>query len=159
MECSGENRRAEVATRLEGAAKVSKKFVAVVNQSFEGPVVLNALGHAAVGLGAGAGTVESMGLVQYEDKNGAIFPNISAFPFIVLKGRGGQLKTFRGALLDALIPHTCFLDSMMEGGSDAQVARTMESSIADSLNVIIIVAFGERNHLDPLTKKFSVWRP
>lgn len=136
---------------------MEQKFVAVINQSFDGPVVLNGLGHAAVGLGAGAGTADSMGLVQYKDKNGEVFPNISAFPFIVLKGRGGQLKTFREALIEAELPHTCFLDSMIEGGSDAQVARTLDSAL-DDLNVILIVAFGPKRQLDPLTKKFSVWR-
>jgi hypothetical protein len=97
-----------------------------------------------------------MGFISYFDAEGNEYPNISQYPFIVLKGNGSKIKQFRRDLLDRKIPYSCFLDTMISGGSDVQVAATKEKH-GEELEILAIVTFGERDALDPLTKKFSVW--
>ena len=135
---------------------MTHKFVAVLNPKYPVPRLLNALGHVTAGLGA-RNERAPMGFVDYRDSAGGTYPNISAFPFIVLEGSSNHLRKFRQALLDAKLEHTCFLDTMLEGGSDAQVAKTAQTPPAQ-LDFVAICAFALREALDPLTKKFSLWK-
>jgi len=102
-------------------------------------------------------SAEELGLITYVDSEGNEFPSISKHPFIVLTASGNKLKAFRDELIAANIPFTCFLDTMIEGGWDAQLATT-KSKKFDELTVMAIAAYGEREALDPLTKKFSLYR-
>ena len=136
---------------------MTKKFVAVLNESFEVARQLNALGHITAGLAGEVGGHEALGLVTYEDAEGNRYPNISQFPFIILKANGNKLKIFRQALIENKLPHSCFLDTMFFGGSDVQIANTKEKK-SDELTIVGIVTFAEREILDPLTKKFSLYK-
>lgn len=136
---------------------IMKKFVAVLNESFDVVKQLNALGHVTLGLAAEESKKENLGLVTYIDADGNSFPNISQFPFIILKGSGGKIKTFRQALIENNLPYSCFLDTMYDGGSDVQVANTRLKKF-DDLKMVAVVTFGEQEILNPLTKKFSLYR-
>ena len=135
---------------------MTKKFVAVLNKSADPQRLLNALGHISVGLAGNTSQAREMGFISYFDAEQNEYPNISQYPFIVLKGNGSKIKQFRRDLISNNIPYSCFLDTMTSGGSDFQV-ETTKSKRAEELEILAIVTFGERFVLDPLTKKFSVW--
>ncbi|CCN69477.1 conserved hypothetical protein [Vibrio nigripulchritudo SFn118] len=61
-----------------------KRFVAVLNKKMETGRALNVLGHLSVAL---ADLLEKGNAcyVDYEDKDGNIHPNMSHYPFIVLR--------------------------------------------------------------------------
>ena len=63
----------------------SKRFIAILNKKIDMGRLLNALGHMTAGLAAGHENKDEMCLLQYQDKDGGAHPNISHFPFIVLK--------------------------------------------------------------------------
>lgn len=138
---------------------MSKKFVAVLNKSSEIELsrLMNALGHMTAGLAGNTEQRDEMQFVSYEDANGGVYPNISECPFIILRGTGGKIKTFRSDLAERGIPYSCFLDTMVQGGSDVQRENTSKKS-ADELLMYGLVTFGEAAVLDTLTKKFSLWR-
>jgi len=135
---------------------MTKKFVAVLNKSADPQKLFNALGHISVGLAGNTSQSEEMGFLSYFDAGNNEYPNISKYPFIVLKGNGSKIKQFRRDLIANNIPYSCFLNTMITGGSEVQVATTKSTS-ADELEILAIVTFSERFILDPLTKKFSVW--
>lgn len=135
---------------------MSKKFIAVLNKAADPARLVNALGHISVGLAGNTNQFEKMEFIEYKDNKGGIYPNISRCPFIVLKGNENKIKQFREALIEIELPYSCFLDTMIEGGSDVQVENTLKKT-PEELSVLAIVTFGERDILDPLTKKFSIW--
>jgi hypothetical protein len=137
---------------------MSKKFVVVLNKTYQADQLLSALGHVTAGLSANSSQRETMNFVVYRDKDGGAYPNISAWPFIVLRGKSGELKRLRSELLAANLDYACYLDTMISGGSDAQMAATTTKT-GDELQILALATFGEGAKLDPLTKKFSLWRP
>lgn len=135
-----------------------RKFVVVLNRSFELSRLVSGLGHVTAGLVASqSGRLDELSFVEYKSRDGQIFPWISDWPFIVLKGGGGQLKTFRAALLERELPCAAYLDTMLTGGSQAQQEATAQRSQED-LAVLAVATFGEAAVLDELTRKFSLWR-
>ena len=136
---------------------MSKKFVVALNKNIEPARLMNAIGHLSIGLGAEIQDKEHLGLITYVDKESNQYPNISEYGYIVLKTSGGKLKTFHQELKATNIPHSIFLDTMIEGTSDEQVARTKQR-MHEELTYYAVAAFGEREMLDPLTAKFSLYR-
>ncbi len=136
---------------------MSKKFVIALNKSADPVRLMNAIAHCSIGLGGALGNPEEMGLIPYIDADGNEYPNISRNPYIVLKTSGGKLKTFRESLLEENVPYTTFTDTMIEGGWEQQIADT-KSKPQDDITFWAVAAFGDRAILDPLTKKFSLYR-
>lgn len=135
---------------------MSKKFVAVLNKSFDMQKLLNALGHITAGLAGNISPISDMGFISYYDAENNEYPNISQFPFIILRGNDSKIKKFREELISSNIPYTCFLDTMFVGGSDIQVSATKTKKAAE-VSIVAIVTFAEKIALDPFTKKFSIW--
>jgi hypothetical protein len=135
---------------------VSKKFIAVLNRSADIQRLFNALGHVTAGLAGNSGQNREMGFISYFDSEGNEYPHISEYPFIVLKGNGSKIKQFRKDLIEKNVTYSCFLDTMIDGGSEAQVSAT-KGKTAEELDILVIVTFADQAILDPLTKKFSIW--
>lgn len=133
------------------------KYVAVMNKSIEVPRLMNALGHVTIALKHQIASAQEAGLVTYTDADGHDYPFISEFGFIVLQSNASKLKSFHQALRDMNLPHAVFLDTMTEGGSDAQQIRTLERPY-EALTLYAVAAFGPEEQLTPLTKKFSLFR-
>lgn len=134
-----------------------QKLVAILNESAETGRALNALAHMSVGLGANVTPKEKLRLQDYTDEDGGRHPSISDIPFIVLKGRSGQIRTLRKELIASGIPFTDFTDTMIEGTYVEQHARTKNTK-EEGLNYIGICLFGDWHQVTDLTKKFSLWK-
>ncbi|MGG6265483.1 DUF2000 domain-containing protein [Leptolyngbya sp. AN03gr2] len=135
---------------------MSKKFVAVLNKTGDISQLFNALGHITAGLAGSIGDSKLLSLIDYKDSEGNIYPNISEYPFIVLKGNSNKIREFRMALIQKDMPYSCFLNTMTHGGSDVQVENTRQKK-SDDLEILAVVTFGEKSDIDLLTKKFSLW--
>ncbi|BCL73040.1 hypothetical protein TUMSATVNIG1_50130 [Vibrio nigripulchritudo] len=134
-----------------------KRFVAVLNKKMETGRALNVLGHLSVAL---ADLLEKGNAcyVDYEDKDGNIHPNMSHYPFIVLRAdNSNKLRKLREAALENNITFTDFTDTMIEGGSDEQQRRTKDTPESD-LNYLGICLFGNSEELHNITKKFSLYK-
>lgn len=134
------------------------KFVAVLNRKEELPKLLNALGHISAGITAQHDDVPGMKFLDYEDADGGSHPGISHYPYIVLAARNGnQIRTLRQAAIDGDITYTDFADSMLGQSAEDQLNRTKQTS-EEELNYLAIALFGPADKLDPLTKKFSLFK-
>lgn len=67
------------------------KLVAMVNKDIEIGIAMNAIAHMAIGLGAQLNNT-LLRLNDYQDKDGNIYPNISQMPFIILRGKSGEIR-------------------------------------------------------------------
>jgi hypothetical protein len=99
------------------------KLVAVLNQSIEQGVAMNALAHMTLGLSNLAST-ESLSFDTYQDANDFIYPNISQMPFIILKGSGNKIRNLVHSLRDEDMLFTIFVHTMTGGTYIEQLENT-----------------------------------
>ena len=136
----------------------SKRFIAVLNKKVEAGKLLNALGHMTAGLTGGSGGAEEMCFLQYEDKNGGKHPNISHFPFIVLKAENSnKIRKVREEAIARGIPFTDFTSTMTVGTSQEQQDAT-KNTPEEELEYYGICLFGETPVLREFTGKFSLFQ-
>lgn len=136
----------------------SKRFVAILNKKAEIGRLLNALGHITAGLVGGHEDTDELCFLQYEDKDGGPHPNISHFPFIVLKAdNGNQIRKVREEAIARGIPFSDFTTTMTVGTSAEQQQATRDTHEAD-LEYLGIVLFGETDELKEYTGKFSLFK-
>lgn len=136
----------------------SLRFIAILNKKVDTGKLMNALGHMTAGLAGGFGKGQEMYFLQYEDKNGGIHPNISHFPFIVLRAdNSNQIRTVRNEALARNILFTDFTSTMTVGTSAQQVQSTKDTAEID-LEYYGICLFGPTEILREFTKKFSLFQ-
>jgi hypothetical protein len=134
------------------------KFVAIINKKVEPGRAMNALGHMAAGLAGGYPDKDALALDTYIDKDGSKHQSISDNPFIVLKAdNSNQIRTVRNKLIEEGIYFVDFIDTMIEGTFQEQKDRT-KATPESELNYYGICFLGPSETLDPITKKFSLWR-
>lgn len=136
----------------------SKRFVAVLNKKAELGRLMNALGHATAGLAGKSGLADEMCFLMYEDKDGGSHPNISHFPFIVLKAdNSNKIRKVREAALEKGIAFSDFTTTMTIGTSAEQQANTRNTPESE-LEYLGIVLFGGTEELKEITGKFSLFK-
>lgn len=136
----------------------SKRFIAILNKKVEVGRAMNALGHITAGLAGGYGKADEMCFLQYEDKDGSNHPNISHYPFIVLKAdNSNKIRTVRNECIARGIPFSDFTSTMTVGTSQDQQDRTRATSEED-LEYWGIVMFGSTAELKEFTGKFSLYQ-
>lgn len=132
------------------------KLVAILNKDVEPGVVLNALAHMSIGLGADVGK-SPLQLDDYKDAKGNIYPNISQIPFIVLRAKSGEIRKTIDKAKELKIQHGVFLNTMTGGTYQEQLTRTAESQ-EEALIYYGCVLFGEWTAVSEITRKFSLWK-
>jgi len=136
----------------------SKRFIAILNKKVDIGKQLNALGHMTAGLAGDHENKDEMCLLQYQDKNGGQHPNISHYPFIVLKAdNSNKIRTVRNEAIERNISFTDFTSTMTIGTSQEQQDATSETP-EEELEYYGIVLFGSTSELKEFTGKFSLYR-
>ncbi len=134
-----------------------KRFVAVISKKVEVGRAVNVLGHLSVSLANQLSDGDAV-YTDYHDLNGNVHPNISHYPFIVLRAdNSNKIRKLRQEALDRGMPFSNFTDTMVEGGSAVQQQNTKNTPEAE-LEYLGICLFGETETLRELTKKFSLYR-
>jgi hypothetical protein len=134
----------------------TNKPVAVLNEKIESGVLMNALAHMCIGLGAAIGK-EELRLSTYVDANNGIHPFISEMPFIILKSNSNKIRALRLAAQGAGVRCVDFTSTMTGGSYVEQLANT-KNTTEEELIYYGIVLFGDWQKVSELTKKFSLWR-
>lgn len=134
------------------------KFVAILNKKTPAGSVMNGLGHMAAGLVASYPNISEMRFDDYVDKDGGIHRSISDFPFIILQAdNANQIRNVRKKFIEAELHFVDFSSTMTIGSYSEQQERTKNTYEA-SLEYYGICAFGAMEKLNPLIKKFSLWK-
>jgi Protein of unknown function (DUF2000) len=134
-----------------------KKFVAVLNRKHPMPRLLNGVCHATAGL-AGQLGCETPQYLEYINDADAFVAAISRYPFIVLEAKNGnQLATLRKAAADNSIANNVFISAMVGQSAQQQMDNT-KTAAGDGLDYMVVVLFGEATAIDPITKKFSLFK-
>ena len=133
------------------------KSVAVVNKQIGMGVAMNALAHMCLGFGAHMGASD-LHLMDYENAEGFIYPNISKMPFIILREKNSnKIANLLMKAKDAGIQYSVFTNTMTEGTWEDQKLRTL-STKPEEIIFYGIVLFGPKKIVEELTGKLSLWR-
>jgi len=132
----------------------TKKFVAVLNKKIETWKAMNALAHMTVGM---TWTVEDdMWIIDYKDKDNSTHI-ASKYPYIILRAKNSnQIRTLRNNLITKWIPFASFTEAMTIWTWQEQVEKS-KLIPQEELEYYWICMFWDKNDLDELTKKFSLW--
>ena len=133
------------------------KFVVIVNKNVEVGRALNAVAHSCAGLVASASEdlKEKMSFIDFEGKD-SMHKSISALSLIVLRGSNGDIKKARRNFIEEGIHYTDFTVTMTGDTYKEQLEKTKDTSDED-MEYYCVAAFGEKEKLNPITKKFSLW--
>ncbi len=138
--------------------QLKNKFVAVLNEKIPVGVLMNALAHMAAGLSAGYPDIATMRFDDYVDKDGNHHKSISDHPFIILQAENSnQIRNLRKDLIFAGVCFTDFTSTMTVGTYAEQKERTKQTAEAN-LEYYGICMFGDKETLNELTRRFSLWR-
>lgn len=134
-----------------------RKFVAVLNRKHSLPVILNALAHAAFGM---SGKGHHVGrLLDYPNHATGFLAKVDESPFIILDAKNSsQLQTLVSVASDAPnVAYNVFTTSMIGRSASAQMAAT-QAAVGEGLDFVVVVLFGPREDVEPLTKRFSLFK-
>ncbi len=119
---------------------------------------MNALGHMTAGLAGGSGKTGEMCFLQHQDKDGGTHPNISHYPFVVLKAdNSNKIRAVRNECIARGIAFSDFTSTMTVGTSQEQQNATRATAEAD-LEYCGVVLFGSTQELKEFTGKFSLYQ-
>ena len=135
-----------------------KRFIAILNKKIELGRLMNALGHMSAGLVGGFENQGALHFLQYKDADDGAHPNISHYPFIVLKAdNSNKIRKAREEAIARGIPFTDFTHTMIVGTSKGQLEAT-EATKEEDLEYFGLCMFGDTNELKEFTGKFSLFR-
>ncbi len=117
---------------------------------------MNALAHMSLGLGTLLGPDEAL-MCDYKDGSGITHPAISAYPFIILKGRPNKIREAVDLAKARNIRAIDFINTMTVGSYTEQLERTKATNNQD-LEFYGAVFYGEIMSVSEITKKFSLFR-
>lgn len=134
----------------------NKKFVAVLNKSLPQGTLMNALAHMAACLAAKYPDAEEMSFIDYVDKDSGKHP-VSALTFIILEGNSNKIRELRKEAIANGIHFVDFTNTMTQDTYVEQLERTKNTPEAE-LEYYGICMFGDKEKINPLTRKFSLWK-
>lgn len=132
------------------------KLVAILNKDIEAGVAMNAIAHMTIGLGAQLNH-EILKLIDYQDRNGNIYPSISQMPFIILRGKSSEIKKVIQSAKEQEIKFGVFTNTMTGGTYQEQLDNTLQTP-EDQLIYYGAVLFGSWDMVSQITKKFSIYK-
>lgn len=133
------------------------KLVAVMNEKKEPGIIMNALAHMSLGLGAGVQTKEDFRFTNYKDADGNDHDKISEMPFMILAANSNKIRNLRKAAIENKISFVDYTNTMTIGTFEDQIKKSAETK-EEELEYYGIVLFGDWEKVSELTRKFSLWR-
>jgi len=138
--------------------KYSRKLVAVLNGKIEVNILMNALAHMSVGLGASIENKDELRLIDYIDAGNNSHANISELPFIILKAKNSnQLRELRRRLVERNVHFVDFPDFVRSIGTFESPEKSREFK-EENIEYYGIAIFSDWDVVTELTKKFSLWK-
>jgi hypothetical protein len=135
----------------------NKKFVTVFNKKIPFSVLANASTHIMAGLIAAHPDINEMEFLNYSNKD-SLKSTISRHPSIILTAKNSnQLRVLREYADEIKIPNNSFVRTMLGNSSEDQLQQTLDSDDAN-MEYIAISLFGNSEELNPITKKFSLFK-
>ena len=102
-------------------------------------------------------TRRHMSFAGYTDADANAHPVPALSPVVLSARNASQLRTARLDAIRAGLPHADFTETMTGDTFAEQMART-KATREEDLDYWGLGVFGPRQAVDPITRKFSLWR-
>lgn len=134
------------------------KFVVIVNKNLDAGRAFNAVAHSCAGLVASAPDElrEKMSFIDFPGKDGIIHKSISGLSLIILRGSNNELKKAKDKFTESGVHYTDFTVTMTGDTYKEQLVKT-ETTPDEDMEYFCVAAFGEKDIINPITKRFSLW--
>jgi hypothetical protein len=136
------------------------KFVVVLNEKSSTGKLLSAAGQIAMSLYSN-GTEDqktSMSFVPFLNPSGNNLITVSTCSFVVLKGTASQLFTLYTKAAEQNLLSAIFTSTMSFNGIEENLIHKTASTPLDQTEPYGVGLFGLIEEINPLTKKFSVFK-
>ena len=133
----------------------ASKLVIIVNKDLEIGIAMNAVAHASLAIGAVLGK-ETIFLQDYKDASNNNWP-ISGMPYIILRGKSGEIRKAISEAKQAQIMQIAFVETMTGGTYIEQMEQTLQIA-EDQHKYYAGVLFGSHELVNKITKRFSLYK-
>ncbi|EJH1736419.1 DUF2000 domain-containing protein [Escherichia coli] len=132
-----------------------KKLYIVVNRNMEASLLMNATGHLAAGIMQRA---EDKIFQDYPNDDSGLSAHLSHYPVVILQAKNSnQLCTALLKCKEARLAYNFFTTTMLGQSTEQQIQDTKVAPL-ESLEFVAIAIYGDTDALQPITKKFSVYK-
>lgn len=142
---------------LEKPQDFNNKIVIVVNEELENWRKANAISHVAAYLGNILG--EDFKTADFfVTQDGILHPRNSQYAIIILSAKPGQMNNFMNSVRDSGLQYHGFFEEMIDTTDDKEIVRILANKKDSEIEYYAVGIFGEKEKLDSLTKKYSLYK-
>ena len=136
------------------------KFVIVLNEKSPPGKLLSATGQLAMSLylNASEGQRIDMSFIPFLNPNGSNLITVSTCSFVVLKGNANQLLVLYAKSTEQKLLSAIFTSTMSFNGIEEDLIYKTATIPLDQTEPYGVGIFGSIEEINPLTKKFSVFK-
>jgi lysyl-tRNA synthetase, class II len=135
----------------------SKKFVIVLDKNLTGWKLTNTIGHLSAYLGNKIPKEDFHSTEVFDTKDGSIKSD-SQYPVVTMTAKQAQLKSLHIQLETSELESLSFINEMLELDDDKELAKALSKKSKDELNYLGIGLFGDKEKIEKITKKFSLYK-
>jgi len=133
----------------------NRKFAVVVNKKSVPSVMMNGLSHICLGLGD---REQNGDFLAYENEESGLAAGISRYPVIVFSAKNSnQVARFVEEANAAGLNSNYFTMQMIGESAEAQINNNCSTPF-ENLEFVCAATFGDREIVDPLTRRFSLFK-
>lgn len=144
-------------SKSSGKQDLSKKMVLILNKDIEGWQLINTIGHLSAYLGNNIPKDMFQSTDAFILKDGSINSN-SQYPVVALEASSTQLSNLLLKVEELGLTHLAFVQEMIEKNLDSELSDVLSSQSKSDLNIFGIGIFGDKEEVDAITKKFSLYK-
>lgn len=142
---------------LEKKQDFENKIVIVVNDELQPWQKANAISHVAAYIGNELGeNFKTADFFVTED--GLLHPRNSQYAIIVLSAKPGQMNNLMTNIRNSGLIYHGFIKEMIDTTNDTEITEILSSKKDSEVEYYAIGAFGNKDKLDSLTKKYSLFK-
>jgi hypothetical protein len=136
------------------------KFVIVLNEKSPPGKLLSATGQLAMSLylNASEGQRINMSFIPFLSPNDSNLITVSTCSFVVLKGNANQLLVLYAKSTEQKLLSAIFTSTMSFNGVEEDLVHKTATTPLDQTEPYGVGIFGSIEEINPLTKKFSVFK-
>ena len=140
--------------------EATHKFVIVLNEKSPVGKLLSATGQLAMSLHRNATKEQqtNMSFIPFFDPNNISLITVSTCSFVVLKGNANQLFSLHAKATEQGLLSSIFTSTMSFNGIEEDLIQKTANTPLDQTEPYGVGLFGRIEELNPLTKKFSVFK-
>jgi hypothetical protein len=136
------------------------KFVILLNEKSPIGKLFSATGQIAMSLYSSATEIEraNMSLVPFLDPSDKNLITVSTCSFVILKSNANQLLALYAKAAEQNLLSAIFTSTMSFNGVEEDLIQKTATTPLDKIEPYGVGVFGKIKELNPLTKKFSVFK-